>query len=1031
MSVNPTKVFTKGATVFMKKTACKILSLLCAVVVMACAIPFAAFTVSAEMGCDFPWTKGQTLLEQIIERDGLLDGVWYPWINAGQSGHNLTGNDVMAKYYGADWARVELDYYGADNVYREIYNLKAMGFNMMAWGGSIYGEGVIYDDYGDVIGIKQEYLDNARRLLDMCREIGMPVMWNVYFHCSSAPHYYGMQGWNIMTRMLGDRTVADHYAERFVKPLCQMLAEYPDVVALISIADEPENEINDAEIGNHFDDGIRAMYGVNRDDMIYFMKGINDMCKKMLPNVPRTVASNNRNKVTYSGFGLDLMGHNHYTSSGNVPDTDSFFTDADIILTEYNIGGDAQITDEQFAKNLQTFRKNFMKEGYKGGFQWCWIPKATDSAYYMLNKPAKSNTDFKETVALTRYYIDEYRAEYQGKKIAFDTPVLYANDGTGLVEWIPSRNATKLKIERSDDGGKSWKTVLETTDFASMITEGKGSYKDTTASGTGYCYRVTMSNGKNSATSTPNNLAGADKAYKVTYKAPTLNYATGIDKVAPIFDKKKEPEKARLLSFGTSMNRPEDDSVNLIKNGSFESTSGAQWNTSTFLKYAKVVTDKTAPEGSKSLYFDTSKVSEGEYYKFTVKVKPGTKYTFSTWIKGDYLGEDNEGHASVGVWDPVLNGFMVYLEFYRDSARGSRLDQQIYPTAWDDEWHLRAVQFETKADETEITIALYGKGSQMWLDGMALFEVSDGTSYMGTNRSSYLSYNYFYDGVSTCDVSKSLTQNVRLDDSKNTFWQTGDGWRNGFLSIVDNKTGFGKSIKYTPSDAVGNYYIKWVNIEPNTEYIFSGNVKILKGGAGKIALIEDRWLEPQEGSFVEFDQDTFGEDWFQFTIAFKNTGFTKVGIAVCDLGGEALIDNIRLFKASDAKEVTDPYKDSSGSTVTAPVATVRPTGGNSTTGTEVGIPTTGTDVADPTEGDVTEPTGDVGGDDTDPTAPNGEATPSKPAQSGDKPAQGNADDGDDADKSGFPWLIVGIAGAILLIGGGVALFLILNKKKKN
>ena len=56
----------------MKKTACKVLSLLCAVVLLACAIPATAL---AEMGCDFPWTKQQTLLEKIVERDGLLDGV--------------------------------------------------------------------------------------------------------------------------------------------------------------------------------------------------------------------------------------------------------------------------------------------------------------------------------------------------------------------------------------------------------------------------------------------------------------------------------------------------------------------------------------------------------------------------------------------------------------------------------------------------------------------------------------------------------------------------------------------------------------------------------------------------------------------------------------------------------------------------------------------------------------------------------------------------------------------------------------------
>ncbi|MBQ7089471.1 MAG: hypothetical protein IJN04_07535 [Clostridia bacterium] len=1004
----------------MKRTAYRaVLSLLCALTLLVSVVPFSAITVSAEMGCDFPWTKEQTLLEQIIERDGLLDGVWYPWLNSGGSGNNLAGNDVMAKYYDAAAARVELDYYGADKVYREIYNLKAMGFNMMAWGGSIYGEGVVYDDYGDVIGIKPEYLDNARRLLDMCREIGMPVMWNVYFHCSSMPHYKGMDGWNIICRMLGDNTVADHYAERFVKPLCKMLAEYPDVVALVSIADEPENEINDAQIGNHFDDSIRTMYGVNRDDMIYFMKGINDTVKKELPNVPRTVASNSIVKTYYSGFELDLMGHNRYDSNANVNEIEEFFTDADVILTEYNIGGDAVLSDEEFAQRLKKFRENFIKEGYKGGFQWCWIPNAYDAAYYMLNKRPKSQTDFKETVALTRYIIDDYRAEYRGEKIAFDVPVLYANDGSGLVEWIPSRNATKVTIERSDDGGKTWKKVLDNADAARLITKGKGVYKDTDTSKpkSGFCYRVTMTDGKNKATSAPNNKAGADVAYKETYKAPTINYPTGIAKETCVFDKKKEPEKARLVNFAVETNRPVSEAANLIKNGSFESTSGAQWNNSDFLKYAKVVTDKTAPEGSKSLYFDTSNVEEGAYYKFKVTgLKKNTNYTFSTWVKGDYLGEDNEGHASVGVWDPVLNGFMVYLEFYRDTPRGSRLTQQIYPTAWDDEWHLRAVQFNS-GDDTEVEIALYGKGSQMWLDGIALYEVSDGVRYRSANYDSFLDYRFSYE-YATCEPAKSVTQNVRMDDTKSTFWQSGDGWRNGFLSFVDNKNEYGRSLKYKASSGVeGNYYIKWVDVVPNTWYVFSANLKIIRSGKGSLALVEDHYESPKVNLAVEFDAEAYGNDWSRYAIRFNTMGFTKVGIAICDNGGEALLDNIRLFKASDGKDVTDPYKDPNGS-ATAPTGTVRPTG-------VVTKPTaTQSTGSQPTESQPTE---------TQPTQGIvDQPTESQPTQGEDVP---NTDTDADADadaepKGGFPWLYVAIGGAVLLIGGGVTAFLLLRKKKQ-
>ena len=955
----------------MKKNVCKaLLSLLCAITLLLGVVPFAAFSVAA-VGADFPWTKQDTLLEQILKRDGLLDGIWYPWINAGQSGHNLAGNDVMAKYVNADWARVELDYYGADKVYREIYNLKAMGYNMMAWGGSIYGEGVEFDEYGDVVGIKQEYLDNTRRLLNMCREIGMPVMWNVYFHSSSAPHYYGMQCWNIVARMLGDRTVADHYAERFVKPLCKVLGEYPDVVALISIADEPENEVNDAEIGNHFTTD-RAYYGVNMDDMVYFMKGINDTVREVLPNVPRTVASNARDKSIYSGFDLDLMGLNKYDTNANVDPTSTFFTDADMILTEFNIGGDAtSLSDELFAERLIKFREGFREEGYQGGFQWCWLPNATDAAYYLLNSRT-NNTDFKATVSLLRYYFDDSRAKHQGKaKPAVDTPVLYANNGTGLVEWIPPRQTTTMTLERSDDGGKNWITVLDNVDSSKYINADlKGSYRDTTAPKSGFCYRITVKDSKgNTATSVPNDVAGTDKTYKKTYQAPVIDYPTAIDRVAPLF-KKAEMHRARLQTFGVNINRPISSEANLIKNPGFEST-GGQWNNSTFLKNAKIVSDKTAPEGNKSLYFDTTSVSEGTWYKFTVNVEKNTDYVLSTWIKGDYLGPDNAGKASFGVFDDELGGFMVYWDFYRDSSRGSRLDQQLYPTAWDDEWHLRSVSFNS-GDQTTLTLALYGYGSQMWLDDIALYEVTDGIKYVSEKAGSYLGYS-FYVECATCDPAKSVTKNVRLDDSKSTFWQTGDGWRNGFLSIADNKYEYGKSLKYTASaNPVGNYYVKWVDIEPNTEYIFSVSVKILKEGKARFSLIEDNVSMPREMMGLELDSEVYGSDWFQYSITLKSNAFDKMGIGICDLGGSALFDNIRLFKASDGKEVSDPFKDKNGSTVAPPTATVRPsvngtTSAPSDTVTGESVTTLPTDViTEPTDSDVADPSQDV---QPDPTAP--------------------------------------------------------------
>ena len=163
----------------MKLYSKRVLSLLCALLLTVGLIPMAAITATAKMGGDFPWTdsKEPMLIEQILERDGFIDGIWFPWFNASSGSHDLTGNDLMAYYYNdtdpsSDFARVELDKIGADEIYRQIYNLKAMGYNMMAWGGSIYAEGVKLDPYtGEVLGIKEDYLANARRLLDICREV--------------------------------------------------------------------------------------------------------------------------------------------------------------------------------------------------------------------------------------------------------------------------------------------------------------------------------------------------------------------------------------------------------------------------------------------------------------------------------------------------------------------------------------------------------------------------------------------------------------------------------------------------------------------------------------------------------------------------------------------------------------------------------------------------------------------------------------------------------------------------------------------
>ena len=866
------------------------------------------------------------LIEEILERDGLIDGIWFPWLNASAGSHNLTGNDIMAAYYNsdpnADWARVELDYIGADEIYRQIYNLKTMGYNMMAYGGSIYGEGVIFEN-GDVVGIKQDYLDNARRLLDICQDIGMPVMWNVYFHSSSMPNYHGIDGWKEICHMLGNRKVADNYAKNFVAPLCDMLAEYPDVVALVSIADEPENEINDVGKGDHFE-GDRAMYGVNQDDMVYFMKQINDTVREKLPHIARTVASNQINKAIYRDFDLDLMGHNRYSDAvGHFPKIEEFVTDADVILAEYNVGWNSY-TDDQFTEIHKGFRQEMIEKGYKGGFAWCWIPNKSyvnDSDYYLLYNQ-RDNLSFRKSVAELKWYMDEYRAAYRGEKLGFTAPVMYANYGDGKVHFLPANGAVAYDVQRSDNGGSTWKTLakgIATDDIVNSYL--MGIYKDTDDSKpkSGYCYRViAYDKDGNQATSKPNQPAGHEKKFVKEFVAPT--YVPGIYYQKTTQTKAEaEADTTKLITFGEVNNRPKNTSSNLIKNPGFEPLFGEntwQWNTADFHNKTtiKVVTDTTAPEGKRSLLFDTTGTTEGQWYYFTVSgLTPNTDYVLSTWLKGAHLSASNKGMASVGVIDPDTGKFMTYYEYYRGYARSSRETQQIYPPAWDNQWHLRSVRFSV-GDNTSVQIAVYGYGSKLWLDDIALYKNGNGVKYID-GTSAEIVTGYLYSDVN-CAPSKSAVTDVRMDNQN--YWKAGSGWRNGFMSYYTSQSGYGNALKYTASsNPNGLYYLKSIPVEKNTNYYISFSFKILKSGKGRIVMMDNKKTKPSDPIWVELDADIYGSDWFHYSGKFNSGAYDQIMFGVCDQGGSALIDNVRIFKQSDENGAKDLYLSSLKKAATA------------------------------------------------------------------------------------------------------------------
>ena len=1007
----------------------KLLSYLCALAVLVTMmLPLCGgVTVSAET------RARKTLYQEILERDGFIEGVWYPWFTHTYLGCGFSANEVCAQYITNCWydfKKVGIDSYGADKIYAEIYNLKAMGYNMLAIAGSPYGEGVIYDKNGDVLGIKEDYLANVRRFLNICRDIGMPLMWNICFHSSSMPDYYGMDAWNIICRMYCDNTVADHYAQRFVKPLTKLLGEYDDVVALIALTDEIENEINDVDSPHWYNS---KAYGATKEDIHYFVNAMNDAVKSVAPQIARTIAANSDDLGMYSDIQLDVLGRNRYSDKGDAPKLPGMYPTTPMLMTEYNLATATGMNETQYSQVQIRFRDDMKQLGYDGGFQWCWQPNAKGGAMDLLMANG-SVTDFRKSIYDRYYYTIDAVSAYQGKDVVLDTPSLFYHTGNGYLEWVPSRQATTVTIHSSTDNGKTWRAVVSNVAQSTLIKKNKCVYQVKNSSAMAI-YRITVTDGKGHTASAVTNRPGAAAEYMgsspsisvTTFKRPAMTYPPlGVNSTAPL----------TLTSFGAGADRPQTAQSNLINNSSFEG-GGGQWNNSVFLgDDTQVVSDPTAPDGKYSLHFDTRKSSTPRWYVFKVKVEPNTNYTFSAWLKGAYVSDSNRFYASLGVLNPATSQFATYSNY---SGRRSRPDSQLYPPAWDNEWHLRSVDFNS-GSHTEIMIGLYGCSSEMWVDDMALFKQGYGAAYLSDTYKAVVKFSYKYEFM-RCDPAKSLTDNVRMDDAKSEYWQSGAGWNNGFLSIEDTDYGYGKSLKYTASaKPAGISYIKWVPVKKNTQYIVTFNYKVLKEGNGYLRLATERG--PGISPFVSVDfigtHLYEGEDgWCTFSTMLDTSAFDKIAVVITDLGGEALIDNFRIFLPQDGSNVSDLPGGGSGGDSSTTVPVVRPTATTTTTTIPtapstkpVVIPSTSTSTSAteplPTESNPLPTDGTVA-----PTAPPTTAPAPTETQTTTLVEEDTSVDTTPEKRPNPTWLWVGVAvAALIVVAGGVTALLLIRKKRR-
>lgn len=142
------------------------------------------------------------------------------------------------------------------------------------------------------------------------------------------------------------------------------------------------------------------------------------------------------------------------------------------------------------------------------------------------------------------------------------------------------------------------------------------------------------------------------------------------------------------------------------------------------------------------------------------------------------------------------------------------------------------------------------------------------------------------------------------------YWSDNPAWRNGFLSFADSGDEHGTVLKYSAS-AHPEWklnYIKWIDVNPHTDYTFTMDIKVLESGAGSVQWLDDNVMSP--GVIAAHNVDWGNGEWETRSFSFNSGAYSRIGFAIVDGGGAALIDEVRLFETADA--VADKPIESDG-----------------------------------------------------------------------------------------------------------------------
>lgn len=566
----------------------KILAVVLAVVVTATCV-YAATKAD--------WMKPaatKTLYQQAIDDHGFIYGINYPWVSG--QGCSLSNNE----------ARDLTCTFSENSVKSGFYNVKKIGFDAAILWVFMMAEGIDFDETGDVVGVHDTLLKNLETTLKIAREYGvglsLTIMPHLDYNLEAGTYQGSKERYDKYSRMFTDPTVRDHFFEKAVVPVLELINKYRDTVFAISTTCEPEGDIYGTPNGY-------KPFGTTIENMAEFMQKMVDYSRKYVPDIPVWSTSgwdHNDSLQYFNKINFDFIGRDIYDNKGNVPSVKNATITVPVLLGEFGPASDrSNYANTLFhLENYKNFITNAKEAGYTGAFYWCYNAKGQ-----WMSLLADGDTSYMAQVPNIYYTIKDGINDYKGiERPVLDAPTMLYHNFDGSINFIASRDAYEYIIERSQDG-KTF-TKLDTVAADTVDSTGNliGIYKDETAvAGTAYYYRVT-------AVDMDGNKAVGDVSLPVKAKRTTCEPS---ENLIPdySFEAKNVLDDLRVAPWRLGGTQNPDDILNW---GVIKGEEGVD----TF-------------SGNTAVKLDTKSSRTWAYVGLNVTLKKDTNYTFTFHAKTD------------------------------------------------------------------------------------------------------------------------------------------------------------------------------------------------------------------------------------------------------------------------------------------------------------------------------------------------------------------------------------------------------------